>query len=615
MAQYGIAAFICSVIGVLPLILSGRFVASLITVVVSDILLSFCFYLGLPAWVGPLGGSFGVFIFLLFIASAIIDHVIDDFEHLHLSALFPVIGLMLYFGSCTVGANMFRSDDYVRLAGSMPEREWTQDVQPKSEKHLVMVPHENAYVRARTAVTSLGNVGSQFQIDEGQVTTQKIHHEVWYAIPLDYATYGAWRSTDGVPGYLKISGEDPYRDPQHVILPTGKKLKYTPGAYFEYNLERHIRTHGYMNAGLTDYSFEEDEDSNVWWVVTMYQPTISWWGEKVIGVLVVDPATGDIKQYDIDKVPAWIDRVIPKEFALNYLASWGYYLNGYWNTYSGVGASGANMLKPGRSRIIYGAEDDIDFVTDMTSVNSKDDSIVGVVYQDTRTGEARFYRTNGGATDEHLLENIANNQDVKMKHLHGCEPQLYNVYGTMASVIPLLNDSHAFSGVAIIDIKNTQIVGVGRDQEEAYRVYQRAASLVGKQIAIEKNRDLKTLRGLVLRINQIQTTTGEVFYLYLADYPHIFTGGFELSPKLPLTHPGDTVLIGYIASNEKVETIETFDNLSFEVQSSTGEDAIHDQVEHGKKADTLAQDASEMQARVKNMKPEELQKLLHQKTQ
>jgi hypothetical protein len=61
--------------------------------------------------------------------------------------------------------------------------------------------------------------------------------------------------------------------------------------------------------------------------------------------------------------------------------------------------------------------------------------------------------------------------------------------------------------------------------------------------------------GVVERIAWEPTTSGGVQYtVWMRWLPFFFTGGSELSPKLTLTQPGDSVRIGYIASEQDVVT-------------------------------------------------------------
>ncbi|OGF27566.1 hypothetical protein A2303_02760 [Candidatus Falkowbacteria bacterium RIFOXYB2_FULL_47_14] len=375
-----IAAIICTVLGVLPLLVNKKVKAAIYTGVISLWLVWGILYLSTPSTVYPLGGIPGFMVFLLWIAAAIIDAILEGkFTYV---AFFPIFTALIYMGSCTLGSGMFRASDYKNMIGTMEERVWTQDVQPKDPKHMRMSTTENAVYLAKKVLGEAGAVGSQFQISEGLMTLQRINNELWYVVPLDYGGISVWTSTDGVPGYIMVHGEDPHRPAVLKMLPDKEKMQYTPGAFFWNELERHLRNSGFLNTGLVDYTFEIDENGKAWWVVTAYKPTIMWSGEKITGVVIVDPASGDPEFFPQDKIPDWVDRAVPRSFIENYLTWSGKYVHGWKNTWWG----GRGITQPETPNLIYGSEGQADWVTGITSQSSKDDSLIAVVYTNSRTG-------------------------------------------------------------------------------------------------------------------------------------------------------------------------------------------------------------------------------------
>jgi hypothetical protein len=66
------------------------------------------------------------------------------------------------------------------------------------------------------------------------------------------------------PGYIVVSATNP-RDVKYV---ENFPIKYQPNAYFFDNLQRHTRFWGGLLTGLTDYSFEVNDEGRPYWVVT-----------------------------------------------------------------------------------------------------------------------------------------------------------------------------------------------------------------------------------------------------------------------------------------------------------------------------------------------------------
>lgn len=599
---YFIVALVCAIAGAMPLWIGRKVKAALIQTAVSVPVLWGPVYFSTPSTVWPLFGAFGLFVFLLWFIAALIDGIMED--NITFAAAFPCIAMVLYIGSFILGSGMFRASDYARMVGTIEERVWTQDVQPKDPRHMRMSSHENAIYLARKVLGEAGAIGSQFSISGDHMTLQKIGEELWYVVPLDYAGFSVYTSTRGVPGYVMVDGEDPHRQPVLVMFPE-QRMQYTPGAYFEYNLERHMRTHGYFNIGLADYTFEIDDENKPWWVVTTFQPTIMWSGEKLTGVAVVNPFTGDIKFEELGKIESWIDRVIPKDYVKMYLAWYGKYNNGWFNSWWGR----LNLTEPENPILIYGSEGQPDFVTGITSNNASDDSLIGLVYTSSHDGKSVFYKTNGGSTDAAVLDAVNKNQKVQFRHLHGVDPQLYNVYGTMASVVPLLSGNHAFQGVAIVEINNIQTVAVGDNQFDALREYEKLLSEQGQRIALEKFHDLSAIEGVVDRIGCENSSTGTLCYVHIVNVPHLFTGSSDMSPKLLVTRASDKIRVEFVASGEDVVPMRSFDNLSLVLQKTTVQQEMQKRREDNKAGDEAKQNAPTIRERLKQLTPKELEEL------
>ena len=98
------------------------------------------------------------------------------------------------------------------------------------------------------------------------------------------------------------------------------------------DLQRHLRSNGFVSAGLTEGAFEIRDDGRPFWVVTRYAKRIGFSGEDPTGIVLVDAQTGAIEEHDIAGAPAWVDRVQPKDFVVEQLDDWGKYVRGWWNS-------------------------------------------------------------------------------------------------------------------------------------------------------------------------------------------------------------------------------------------------------------------------------------------
>lgn len=596
-------AVITAVIGVVPLLVFRRLTMAGIVAAVAAVNLWWIYYIIMPSTVWPMYGFFGVCVLILWVICAAIDFFTKDaFSH---AVWFPIVLLLLFFGRGCSGSAVIRANDYADLIGNIEERKWTQDIQPADPKHIRLVPLELAqYLANKQLGEATGAIGSQFQVSNEHMTLQMISGELWYVAPLDFKGFSVWQSTGISPGYVMVHGEDHLRP---VIVKANEKFVYMPGAYFSDNLERHLWKNGYYDVGLTDYTFEIDDNGKPWWVVTVYEPTIAFFGYKVKGVVIIDPASGEIQFSALGQVPHWVDRVVPASFVENYIDYKGHYHLGWWNSVW----TQKDITEAEWPNIIYGSDNEPYFAAGVTSSNLSDQSLVGLMYANSRTGKFIFYRVSGG-TDEAVVQAV--NNQVSYKKWHATWPVLYNLYGTMASVVPVLGENHTYQGVAIVRLDNLQ-VALGQDQYAALREYQNLFAMSGQQITPEIAHNRETALGLVDRFAQEVRGNNTSYYLHIQGVEHLFTGASELSPKLPLTKAGDKVLITYIASEEDVIPILAFDNKSLPLKTSVSQAAVRQKTTERKADITAHQESKSARGEIQNMSDEEVKELIKLRNQ
>ncbi len=593
-------ALLVAAAGITPLLIARAVVGAAITATISFLVLWFLLYVGNPSLVWPLGGAIGAFIVVMWIASTLVASMIDE-DNLGKTIWLPIVGVVIYAIAGLIGSEMFRANDYAKLIGDFEQKEWTQDVQPADPKHIRLVPEELAlYLADKQLAQAPGAIGSQFVLDTKRPVLQRVKGQLWWVIPLDYKGWRVWTSTDGVPGYIMVHADDPTIQPVLVQ----DKMVYTPGAYFGDNLERHVWANGYMNIGLTDFTLEVDEDGKAWWVITTFKPTITFWGEKITGVVIVDPITGETKHYIHSAIPEWVDRAIPKEFVDNYVDMWGSLQEGWWNTKW----SHNNMMKGEVPAIVYGSEGDAFWAVGTTSNNEKDASLVGLFYINSRTGDTvRYHAT--GATDTAAIQAIDN--QVAFKKWHGISPTLYNLYGIMTSVVPILGVNHTFQGVGLMRVDNQQTV-IADNLADALRQYQKLLAGSGNQVAPENAHNTVFVEGIVDRFAQEVRGGNSTYYVHLIDFPHLFTGGGDQlsAPKLPMTEIGEKVKIGYIASDEDVLPMISFDNLDLPLTTSPAQKQMREETEVRREDATVRADAHDARVELQKLSPKQLQELM-----
>ena len=172
-----------------------------------------------------------------------------------------------------------------------------------------------------------------------------------------------------------------------VMLQEG--IKYSPSAWFNQNLFRHIRFR-YRTEPLSDYSFELDDEGYPYWVVSVVAPEIGYYGGlSAQGVIIVDPITGEMNKYGMDDILSWVDRVQPAELAGSRSTTGAITVHGFFNTLFGQKdmiqtTDGYNFVNIEGQTYVFG----------LTSV-AADHSINGFALINLRTKEASYIKVGG----------------------------------------------------------------------------------------------------------------------------------------------------------------------------------------------------------------------------
>ena len=468
---------------------------------------------------------------------------------------FIIAGLLLFYiliFPIFTSLPMFRSEAYKNLIGKVADgKSISNHIEPISIDKIRVVDENLAYLLGEKVLGSQPALGSQVEL--GNFCIQKVGKDLYWIAPLLHSGFFKWlNNKEGTAGYVMVSATNE-RDVKLVQNIGGKdiKIKYQHEAFFGSHIERHLYINGYATVGLTDYTFEIDDDGKPFWVVTKYNKKIGFSGNDAIGIVVVDAQTGAMSDYSIKNAPKWVDRVQPIDFIENQLNDWGEYVNGYWNF------SNANKLQITEGlTLVYGKDNKSYWYTGLTSVG-KDESAVGFVLVDTRTKETTFYKQSGAT--EIAAQGSAEGK-VQEKGYKSSLPIPYNINNIPTYVMTLKDDGGLVKMYAMVAISDYTIVGVGNSMREALTSFKSVYNMTGSKLNTNSLTDKKVLKSIVTRI-QNDVKNGNSFYYFITkDYPNIFVGSSQISNQLPVTVVGDSINISFDIDNEEVIDVSTFDN-------------------------------------------------------
>lgn len=429
----------------------------------------------------------------------------------------------------------------------------SQPISVMNTDHIRLVPIETARWQAQKVV---GNLGTGFEV--GQLSVQMVNGKLYWVAPLEFRGLFKWLSFKEAPGFVMVDGEDP---DEPAVLKTAK-MAYTPSAYLQADLNRHIYTR-FDNQLLLEPSFEVDDQMQPWYVMSVGVPTVGKTGVKVTGAILVNPATGQMTSFDAKDVPSWVDQVVPEYVAEAHNSWFGRYVHGFWN--SVLGQKDVHIPTGwGKEKVdvfgVVGADDRFYWFTGHTSPSGKDDSLMGYTLMDGRSGVITYYENAAGYYNEAAAVSSVNGAVSNFAGWHGAQPLLYNIYGAESYMVPVLSDNNKLQAVGIVNAKTGQTIVKPTKAEAllAYRQYLGTGIIDAKPTQSAAS---KSISGKVTRFGAATMAGNTLFYISIEGSERIFTSTAAISPEVAVTKVGDRVSITYLDTTEPTAAVSSFDNL------------------------------------------------------
>lgn len=585
----------------LPTVLVGAIVG---------VLTAFVSYVQIPEFDGLLGGwgsyaTVGVPMLFGLLFEAFMERLRS------ISGVFVVAALFIYPTLAFLASTgFFYADEYKEfVAQDLSEHKWEDDFAPIDTTHLRLVERTQAIWMANKALGQAeGALGSRYRV--GQLEIQRVKGELVWVAPLEYQGFASWQSYGHTPGYVKVSAEDPKGEAKLV---TGFKFKYLESAWFGEQLNRHLFNNGYATAGLTDYTLELDDESTPHFVVTVFDRSIGNSGEKVRGVVVVNPENGDLQFHALGSVPEWIDRVIPPRFAEQRLQWHGEYINGWWNS---LWAKEGVMMPTNEGLytdvwMTWGSDGKPYWFTGLSSPKKTDQSLVGFVMMDTRTGVTKKYTLSG--MDEQGVLEVVNSAVSNFNGFYATQPILYNIWGTLTWVVPVVSSEGIFQRVALVTAGKGQ-VALGKTKKEALREYRKLLSEDGNNVAPAAHKDAIEVSGTIDRYG-CATSDGNTtcYFTMQGDLGElggtIFTVTPEVTPEAILLNRGDGITVKVNEAGEEVTAVVELKVQGLFTRISPKQSELNERIAVAKRDEAQAAKIRYARERFKNMTDQELLEL------
>lgn len=462
----------------------------------------------------------------------------------------------LVFGAYILSAPLFNADKKYKAV----EMDQQVEISAFDEtKTPASVPPKFARNKMKKA---FGQVPNTSYYELGSLQIQKVDGKFVYIAPVEFSGFFKWWSADTTPGYFTMSATDSADNPKFVKA----EMTYTPSSYFHKQLERHIRMKMPNLIFYGDVQLEIDDDGKPYYIRSYGEFISARNGFDVKGIVMVDPANGDVKKYLLADIPEFIDGAVSPEAVSLQNSYFGNYIHGFWN--SVVGKKDVKLPSDEGTEAnvspIFDENGHMYYFTDFTSPKEGVDSMLGYALTDGKTGKATYY---SGNLEESYMDSQGALQIIEKKFIEkkwsGEMPVLYNFYGEASWLTPVLDSNGFLQNYFIVSAANPEISVYGNTPNEALKLYKTALQRGGS--SVDGSSSAEEAKAAVTVVRVFKERVGDFTLVsFLADDGRNFIVSSEAVPLSIYIQEGDKLVVTYLETGELFLPVKELTNVSVE---------------------------------------------------
>ena len=456
------------------------------------------------------------------------------------------------------GVTLFRAKSYSKLI-SVQDGDFAEDVAEIDFSSVPVLDSSSANKIAERTLGDLSDKVSQFVVSP--YSTQINYKNTPVRVTaLAYGDIFKWikNTKEGLPAYIIVDMTT--QEGQLVRLPEG--MKYSPTEHFNKYLLRYLRFK-YPTYLFDEPSFEIDESGSPYWIVPIVDKTIGLFGGTDIdGAIIVNAVTGECHMISTSndgttKLPTssfasdpewmWIDRIYSPMILTQQYNYYGKLNNGFIN--SVIGQEGVKVMSSGYNYLAL--NDDVYMYTGVTSISS-DQSIIGFVLSDLRTKETKYYQVSGALE---MTAQTSAEGAVQQYSYSATFPLLLNISGEPTYFMALKDSSELVKMYAMVNVKQSTIVGTGYNLTECTENYAAELKRNGVNVDIDVDEmgakddptatapETEEISGKITEIRSVVTGGETYFYLKLDAGRTFYKVPVALAEKVVILNVGDSVTV------------------------------------------------------------------------
>ena len=433
----------------------------------------------------------------------------------------------LLFGLGFFNSRIFRAKSYANVI-TVKEADFTKDFPETNISTLALLDRASAEKIGDTYLGTIDKV-SQFGIsdDYRQIT---IGEQPYRVSPLEYKNFWKWLSNrqEGISYYVKVNQTTGKAE----LVRLAESMKYSDSEYLFRDTLRYLRFK-YPFTIFGDPSFEVDDEGNPYYVATVYQPKFLLTSKDPSGVILLNAATGETKEYDLDSIPEWVDRVFSANNVITRVDDYYTYQDGFWNTV--FSQTGVKKTTDSYNYISIGS--DIYLYTGITSATA-DSSNLGFILVNMRTREVTNYKL-ASATESAAMASAEG--EVQEKKYTATAPTLAKLNDKAYYIVSLKDDAGLVKSYAVVDAEDYQQVTVNNDIETLISQFTDSDTSVlsGSGQAAGADQEVEVIKGLVDQLASQMISGSTVYYISSSGKIYKVKATEETIDQLPFLKVGD----------------------------------------------------------------------------
>lgn len=287
-------------------------------------------------------------------------------------------------------------------------------------------------------------------------------------------------------------------------------------------------------------------------------------------MIIVDPQSGEIKQYPLNEIPEWVDRVYSEHVVQSFLTWWGRWEKAPWKF---AFETTTDRTKPAGERpiLVYTKGGHPAWQVLMRSQKDDNTSVIGIVLFEGRSNTAKLYDVSGIAAESDVLKAF----EKSGKNLRGftpVHPSLHKIYGELTWVVAYISpdtnrdQAEPFQSIGLLHSQNIDGANVVMEttMSKALAAYRRLLVQGTSSQAPEENSRTKMAKGVVVDVATAVIEGYTHYFITLdSDSRHVFEGVMtsERNLELPFVKQGSSVVITYLDVGKARVDIMSYDDL------------------------------------------------------